>query len=952
MFTVRALALVLLGLFGLSFKATALETAYVWSNHPTGSSTAPNASYMKGDRPITIARQSRGVYKVSMGSIAQSRGNAIVTTYAGAARCQIRNWGSGNVFVLCFDRSGTATDAMFQVLFTKASGSDNIVYAYAAPGMSGTLGAGRTYSHTPGSGVTLSRINPGRYRVQLGKNFGGGGNVQVSAYGNTPSYCTVDGWSGSDARVSCFDMSGNLRDSGFTILYTPKDGADRNTAYVWGDRMSDANYTPSGSYSHNRHGNVSIRRASPGRYDVTLAGAVRFGGHAQVSAYSSNAFCRTLGWSSGNVRVLCQSATNRPIDTRFSLLFHGAGMVAAGPTEVIAEAPAPAEPEVVLTGPTDIAATIEGPRLTRHRVRPWPSNRFYVIKSGGGDDDFSGNGPRSTANARVSHDDRCIHLRMDMRATETRPDHTSGLAEVRQDCIWVAPEGKRISRIYTPAVSTGSYTDHDWRMDAIVPGRGEVDGSRPLPASTPGPVQAFVMMGDTNGDMYSNDDNGNDVGPVATKPDGSIRRDDWGNLVTSHGRTSVQAVFNELDVELERTPWTPPPPEAVKEIILRSLSTPRFRPPHTSGDREFGGNGPEVTVRVRLEIRDGRRLDATVYMSGVETGGDGTAVEGTQTSTVWRAPAGWRIRDFGRNVGAGGAFSSADRARYSISYTDTDHEDDFLIVGHGEDNTIKDANRWFHEDNWPTMDADRSPILTLVAVGDQNGADAGTKTSVRVFFRDLNVFVERVDPAVARDEDLGRDVFIDVPDKDWTLQLSGGNSCGPSAGSRVLRYYGANTSYELFKLRVLNSGNAFADQSNGTPPGTLRDRMNDVVGGFRQEILPLGRRSLREDAVVRIKRLLDDGKPVIALVGWGSNHLYNVWAQHQDSDGGSLMLHYVVIRGYDENSKTFSIVDNGHARDWSYQTFLSVFDYGINPFMEVGAAGFANTKKGSIIYRN
>lgn len=128
--------------------------------------------------------------------------------------------------------------------------------------------------------------------------------------------------------------------------------------------------------------------------------------------------------------------------------------------------------------------------------------------------------------------------------------------------------------------------------------------------------------------------------------------------------------------------------------------------------------------------------------------------------------------------------------------------------------------------------------------------------------------------------------------------------------------------------------------------------MNDVVSGFRHDVLPLGRRAERDGAITRIKGLLDEGEPVIALIGWGSNHLYDVYAQHQDSDGGSLVMHYVVIRGYDDNARTFSIVDNGHEKIWPFETFMSVFDYGINPFVEVGAAGFANTQKGSIIYQN
>lgn len=350
-------------------------------------------------------------------------------------------------------------------------------------------------------------------------------------------------------------------------------------------------------------------------------------------------------------------------------------------------------------------------------------------------------------------------------------------------------------------------------------------------------------------------------------------------------------------------------------------------------------------MSARLYVEAGARLETSISMTAQETGGD-TRAEGAWSHTLWTAPAGWRLTDVGLPTGSG--FVSVNGRTHSQSYVDDDHEIDFVIPNYGEERNIKDGTRWISDDAWAAINTSQSPVWTFVTTGDVNGGDAGRHTGVRTHFIHLDLQVEPI-TASASIGDLGWDVMLNVPSGDWTLKMSGGNSCGPSAGSRVLRFYGGDTSYELFKRRVLNSGNAFADQSNGTPPGTLRDRMNDVVGGFRQDILPLGRQSERDSAIARIKTLLDEGKPVITLIGWGSNHLYEVFAQHQDSDGGSLLMHYIVIRGYDDSARTFSVLDNGNPEVWSYETFMSAFDYGINPFVEVGAAGFANTRKGSII---
>ena len=691
------------------------------------------------------------------------------------------------------------------------------------------------------------------------------------------------------------------------------------------------------------HGNISASRSAVGQYKLTLTGAVQQGGNAQVSAYGSNAYCRSAGWGANSVNVACADAAGNATDARFSVLFTGAGQGVQAATAVATTITGPQ----TATAATGVRTSIEAPRFIT--ARPWPSQRFYVIKTGTGDNDFAGNGPTIDVNAQISHNDDCIHLSMSINARETKPDNTRGRNSVVQECVWRAPANTRIIGIDGPTLSSASYTDSDWQMDAVVPGRGEVDGARALPASDPGPVHAFLMIGDTNGDEFSNNNDGNDVGPAAVEDNGTFKRDRWGNRYPDHQRTSAQVKFNPIVVEVEYVTPTPPPVD--HEEWVTGLATPFFAPPRTEGDNEFGGNGPDVTVSARLSIEGSNSLRVNVAMSAQETGGGDTRAEGSRDFTLWSAPPGWRLVDVGRRYGDPRVWQSLVGTRYDATYIDDDHELDFVVVDHGEERNIKDTNRYLSDLAEQSIRDARSPVRVFTVVGDTNRGEAGFRTGMRVHFQGLAFKLERADPARARISELQWDKYLNVPDGDWTLQLSGGNSCGPSAGSRVVRFYGGDTTYELFKRRVLNSGNAVSDQSNGTPPGTLRDRMNDVVGGFRHDVLPLGRGAERAAAITRIKQLIDDDKPVLALIGWGSNHLFNVQADHQDSDGASLMLHWVVIRGYDDASRRFSIVDNGNAKSWTYETFMSVFDYGINPFVEVGIAGFANTEKGSIIYR-
>lgn len=80
------------------------------------------------------------------------------------------------------------------------------------------------------------------------------------------------------------------------------------------------------------------------------------------------------------------------------------------------------------------------------------------------------------------------------------------------------------------------------------------------------------------------------------------------------------------------------------QIELTDIETPLVPTRLVRGDREFGGNGPNVLSRVRLEVsRDRRSIVAKIYFKASETKSDWSTTEANWSRTVFRAPGGKRI---------------------------------------------------------------------------------------------------------------------------------------------------------------------------------------------------------------------------------------------------------------------------------------------------------------------
>ncbi|MDH4275825.1 MAG: hypothetical protein OEW08_12380 [Gammaproteobacteria bacterium] len=134
-----------------------------------------------------------------------------------------------------------------------------------------------------------------------------------------------------------------------------------------------------------------------------------------------------------------------------------------------------------------------------------------------------------------------------------------------------------------------------------------------------------------------------------------------------------------------------------------------FVPPHTRGDTEFGGHGPNVYSKISLQ-KTNNALSSTVYMKAVETKSDWTTAEGSKEFPLYTVDPGWRINSI---VGT---------TSTSHNYTDSNHTNDVFNLGAG------------------------GPVSRLVYVGDTDGKEAGTRTQVEATFNPIRLeLVETAD---------------------------------------------------------------------------------------------------------------------------------------------------------------------------------------------------------------
>jgi hypothetical protein len=187
---------------------------------------------------------------------------------------------------------------------------------------------------------TITRSGTGAYVVHFtnlgpfGPPTGGGGMVQVSAYGSGTTTCKVSFWfangSSLDASVRCFTPNGVAADSLFTASFTGTLNNPGDFGFVWANQPSaTAPYTPSLLYQFNSKGRTNtVTRVTPGRYAVLMPGlgGGQVGGTVLVTGYSSdNTNCIVSDWFSNgpdlDVDVQCRNLAGAQVDGFFTVTY-------------------------------------------------------------------------------------------------------------------------------------------------------------------------------------------------------------------------------------------------------------------------------------------------------------------------------------------------------------------------------------------------------------------------------------------------------------------------------------------------------------------------------------------------------------------------------------------------------------------------------------------------------
>lgn len=125
-----------------------------------------------------------------------------------------------------------------------------------------------------------------------------------------------------------------------------------------------------------------------------------------------------------------------------------------------------------------------------------------------------------------------------------------------------------------------------------------------------------------------------------------------------------------------------------------------FVPPHTGGNTEFGGQGPDVTIKVE-PVNHAKYITASIYMSAFESKNGDTKAEGSTEVMLYRAPLGYNIMDI---------YAKADY----FNYKDFNIDPDIFYRGSGL-------------------------VEKYEIMGDTPYADAGDDTGVTVYFNPFEV---------------------------------------------------------------------------------------------------------------------------------------------------------------------------------------------------------------------
>lgn len=233
---------------------------------------------------------------------------------------------------------------MFTALLGSASAqaSESVAYVWANDPLAESYTPNEMYQYnSTGATNTITRTDVGTYTVNLPGMNGGGGNVQVTATGDSSNdaapgqVCQLAGEAkGSDFFVICYGLGGVPADVGFSLLYTSGNVfLGWNSAYVWANFTFADLPVVNEDYNFNQTGGTNtVERIDTGHYRVTLPGLAAEEGNVQVtmSNTTETLACTPAFWGFDDqggkyIEVICFNAAGELVDSSFMLL-HVAGV--------------------------------------------------------------------------------------------------------------------------------------------------------------------------------------------------------------------------------------------------------------------------------------------------------------------------------------------------------------------------------------------------------------------------------------------------------------------------------------------------------------------------------------------------------------------------------------------------------------------------------------------------
>lgn len=367
------------------------------------------------------------------------------------------------------------------------------------------------------------------------------------------------------------------------------------------------------------------------------------------------------------------------------------------------------------------------------------------------------------------------------------------------------------------------------------------------------------------------------------------------------------------------------------DYTFHKLKTSFFVPAFKSGgDRDFGGNGPQIKITCQLMISaDRKKLQAVVYMQAKETRDNWTMAEGTQIIPVFVCNPSQTIQ----SVNGTSGFTKMD-----ITVSDNNGHDDQFFLANGVAAITRAQNSFWRVENGIQ---DPSGVELVRIVGDTNGDEAGTKTGVEIFFSPISL------------------KLIGAPINEVQLNLSnlistcGANTCGSSASATVINHYRFANTCEQMKARLDGSANLInfirnvSGHNIGIDPNSMRDRLNEISRQFTLVEERNGNLMLNQ-----IINALNQRKPVIALTGWGSKTIRDIYANGADpvSLNPNSVLHYLVVDGINVHTRVLSVIDNGN-RIYLHWDYLKQIIYWRPENAVIEGSLYANqVKPGKIIF--